>query len=247
MIDLHCHILPGVDDGAADPETSCDMAQMAADSGVQFIVATPHCNLPGGPHNYCSERLLEKFDALDHLFQYYRIPVRVLPGAEVLVRDNFFRLLQEKKFITINHSRYLLVEFVFNAAAAYMTQALEQIHSVGLVPVVAHPERYDAIQRDPMLAARWFHSGYILQVNKGSLLGRLGRSAYGASVWLLNRGLVHVVASDAHSVQVRTPNMNLLTDFLQEHCPASYVRILLEENPSRIIHNLPIPIPGKKE
>lgn len=243
MIDLHCHILPGVDDGSPDFETSCEMAKMAADSNVTAIVATPHCNNPGGPHNYRNNTLLDKFAALDRLLQYYNIPVRILPGAEVLVRDNFLRLLREERLVTLNNSRYLLVEFFFNAHAAYICDALAQIRRAGLIPVVAHPERYDAVQQEPMLAAQWFHSGYILQLNKGSLLGRLGRGAYQTSVWLLNHGLGHAVASDAHSASVRTTNMDMLIDFLQERYPADYIHLLLKENPSRIIHDQPIPIP----
>lgn len=244
MIDLHCHILPGVDDGSPNPVASCQMARMAADSGVQTIVATPHCNLPNGRRNYCSELLLKKMDALDMLVTYYQIPVRILPGAEVLVRDNFPQLLERKQIITLNHSRYLLVEFYFDVSAAYISQSLEYIQTTGLVPVIAHPERYEAVQQDPMLVSRWFYSGVILQVNKGSLLGRLGRGAHKTSMWLLDHGFAHAVASDAHSPEVRTTNMDALLDFLRAQYPEPYIRLLLEENPRRIIQNQPIPIPA---
>ncbi len=245
MIDLHCHIMPGVDDGAPDLEASCEMGRLAAQSGVERIVATPHCNLPELPQD--RELLMRKFDALDKVFQYYKIPVRIAPGSELLVRENLPQILRQGEYISLNGSRYLLVEFFFDDRPERMDFALEEIEDAGLVPVIAHPERYEAVQRDPFLAAHWFKSRYILQVNKGSILGRLGRGAHQTSLWLLNHGLAHVVASDAHSPRVRTTDMTELTGFLQERYRAEYVRLLLEENPRRILNNLSIPLPGDKD
>lgn len=113
MIDLHCHILPGVDDGSPSPEASCRMARLAAESGVTAIVATPHCNLPQGPSNYRSTLLLEKLQALNLLFSRSGIPITVYPGAEVLARENLLSLLRDGKLMTLNNSRYLLTEFFF--------------------------------------------------------------------------------------------------------------------------------------
>ena len=246
MIDLHCHILPGVDDGADTLETACQMARLAAQSGVSIIVATPHCNLPDCPENYRGETLLRKFDALDRLLQHYGIPVRILPGAEVFARHNLPQLLESGRLVTLNHSRYLLVEFFFGESPQTISSVLRMVTEYGLVPVIAHPERYEAVQRDPMLAVEWFRSGYVIQVNKGSLLGRLGRHAQKTAFWLLNEGLVHVVASDAHHTEYRTPFMGTLVQMLQERYPAPYLRLILEKNPRRIIENQIIPPPNEE-
>lgn len=246
MIDLHCHILPGVDDGADSLEAACQMARLAAQSGVTTIVATPHCNLPDHTDNYRSETLLKKFDALARLMQHYDIPVQILPGAEVLARDNLMELLKNGSLITLNHSRYLLVEFFFGELPQTMCAVLDELSSAGVVPVVAHPERYEAVQRDPMLVVNWFRSGYIIQVNKGSILGRLGRHAQKTASWLLREGLVHVIASDAHHTAYRTPYMRTLVQTLQAYYPTPYLRLLLEKNPRRIIENRLIPPPSEE-
>lgn len=243
VIDLHCHILPGVDDGAGSMDDACRMARLAAESGISVIVATPHCNIPGQQPNTRSAALNQRFAELNRQLRLQGIDIQVLPGAEVFARDNLFTLLQERKLNTINNSRYLLVEFYFGESASTISSALLQVRQAGLIPIVAHPERYEAVQHDPGLAVGWFRDGYIIQLNKGSLLGRLGRGAKHCGLWLLDHGFAHVIASDAHSPEYRTPYMTNLVNFLLDYYPAAYVNLLLEKNPQRIIENRSIPIP----
>lgn len=199
MIDLHCHILPGIDDGAASAEIACAMAEHAWQSGVTAIVATPHCNLPGFRHNYRGEAYAARLDRLRELLQQRSIPIRLLPGAEVFADpENIRDLIAERRLITLNHSRYLLVEFDFGTPPQLLCRTLDAIRNRGLIPVIAHPERYAAVQDRPALAAQWFYQGYLLQLNKGSLLGLLGRRAMETGRGLLAHGLAHVIASDAH-------------------------------------------------
>ncbi len=245
MIDLHCHILPDVDDGSPDLETSLQMGRIAAANGITTIVATPHCNLPNLPPNYRSEALMQQFQALAEQFQINQIPVSILPGAEVFGRENLEPLLDSQRLLTLNHSRYLLIEFDFGLSGRRMSSMLGQVVEAGLVPVVAHPERYDAVQEDLNLAGYWFHEGAVIQMNKGSITGRLGRRAYYTSHQLLERGLVHVIATDAHHCQFRTPHLGELWQELDLLCPKEYVRLLLEENPARILRDEPIPSPAE--
>lgn len=244
MIDLHCHILPGVDDGAGSIDDACRMARLAAESGVSTIVATPHCNLPDQPPNYRGAELYEKFNSLNQLFREQEIPVQILPGAEVFARDNLDELLAGRRLNTLNRSHYLLTEFYFGEPSEVMTAALRSVRRAGYIPVVAHPERYEAVQHDPGLAVSWFRDGYIIQLNKGSILGRLGTRARHCALWLLDHGFAHVIASDAHSPDYRTTYMTNLINFLSDYYPEGYIRLLLEENPQRIIEDRSIPIPG---
>ena len=237
MIDLHCHILPGLDDGAGSLDTSCRMAAMAADSGVRTIVATPHCNTRNERKNYRSAALSEAFRDLQEELDRWEIPVRILPGAEVLVRGDFVRLLEEGRFLTLNRSRYLLVEFYFDENPGAMNMALRQVEAAGLVPVIAHPERYYAVQENPSLAEAWADRGWVLQINKGSILGDLGEGSYDAAALLLRRGAVGVLASDAHHFRQRSPHMGPLVEALEYRFPEIDPRLLLEENPRRIINN----------
>ena len=241
MIDIHCHILPLVDDGAESLEEAVEMARMAADSGVSVIIATPHCNLPYEEEkNYISPALQQRFFRFQQAVKAAGIPLTVLPGAEVLCTPEVPGLLAEGKLLTLAGGRYLLVEFFFDEDLDYMDEMLSAIANHGNIPVIAHPERYESVQRTPHIVERWFRAGYIIQLNKGSILGRLGRRAARTASWILDRGLAHVVASDAHSPSVRTPQMTPLAEYLSDRYGDGYAHILLEDNPGRILHNRPI-------
>lgn len=241
MVDIHCHILPGVDDGSPSMEGSLEMARMAADTGVTDIIATPHCNLPGdGPGNYRSPELDAALTRLRQALTREGIPLAVHPGAEVFCTPELDRLLDRQRLQTLGGGRYLLAEFYFDESAEFMEQCFRAIRRRSLVPVAAHPERYDAVQRDPYIIRRWFEGGVVIQLNKGSILGRLGRRAQDTALWLLDRGLAHTAASDAHSPDVRTPRMDLLKDLLRREYAPACSWLLLEENPRRILENRPL-------
>ena len=241
MIDLHCHILPGVDDGAFRMEDAIEMAWMASDSGVTTIVATPHCNLPNSEQkNYISSELKYHFYRLQRRIKQEKIPLTILPGSEVMCTPDVPKLIRSGNLLTLAGSDYLLVEFFFDEESHYMDEMLSAIKAEGLIPVIAHPERYEAIQENPAIVERWFRNDYVIQLNKGSILGNLGRQAAFAADWILSQGLAHVVASDAHSPTVRTTNMTELREYLTGLCSSGYTEVLLDINPNRIINNLPI-------
>jgi protein-tyrosine phosphatase len=178
MVDIHCHILPGVDDGADSLDSAVEMARMAVESGVDTIIATPHCNLPyDGDKNYISDALRRQFLQLRHAIRDAGLPLNIYAGCEVLCTPEVPALISGGKLLTLAGSRYLLLEFFFDEEPDYMDELLDCVARTGLVPVIAHPERYEAIQRAPYLVERWFRAGYVIQLNKGSILGRLGRRA----------------------------------------------------------------------
>lgn len=237
MIDLHCHILPDVDDGADSVETACEMAAMAVASGVDTVVATPHCNTRNELKNYRSPALDEHFAMLQDAFDFYKIPLRVLTGSEVLVRGDMDRLLKERRFYTLAGSEYLLTEFYFDEPPEYMSQELARIADAGYIPVVAHPERYFAVADMPELVRDWHDRGYVIQVNKGSILGRFTEDAYEIAGQLLSERIADVLASDAHHYEMRTPDMSDLVLRLEGRVPDGYLRLLLEDNPRHILEN----------
>ena len=234
MTDIHCHILPGIDDGAAAMDEALEMARMARDSGVRRIIATPHCNLPG-LGNYRSADLDKRFAMLQQAVYQAGIDIEILPGAEVLGSAQIPQLLETNRLQTLAGSRYLLMEFFFDESLEEMDYLLGTVYRSGLIPVVAHPERYEAVQQHPMTGARWFHSGYVIQVNKGSLLGRLGRRAKAAADWILDRQLAHVIASDAHGALRRTPHMGEIRQWCRTNLGEHYTGSLLDENPARLV------------
>ena len=240
MIDLHCHILPGVDDGAASEEESCMMARMAAESGVTALAATPHCGVPGQFENFADERLMDRFSALERLLEREHVPLRLYTGMEVFVTEQTPRHLREGRLLTLGGSRYLLVEFGFDEEPDFAERMLGELLEAGVVPVVAHPERYHFVQPRPEGLLRWAEMGCALQVNKGSLLGRFGRRAAQAARWCLGEGCVHLLGSDAHSPWRRTPRMEEAWTYTADFDSPEIADFLLRDNPRRILEDQPI-------
>ena len=234
MIDIHCHILPNFDDGASSLEEALDMARMASYSGVTGIVATPHFR---GEEDFLDQKEIIDlhFRELDAAIQKWSIPIQLYPGAEILCLPETPELAAQRQLPTIGNTNYVLTEFYFDESFAYMDGILSDIADYGYRPVVAHPERYDAIQRDPMLLERWARMGFVLQLNKGSILGSFGEWVEEAAHEILELGLVHLFASDAHSCYERTPHMGELQQWVEEFCDPDCARILLEENPRRLL------------
>ncbi len=236
MIDIHCHMIPWVDDGAESARIACQMAELSLRNGVDTIVATPHCNLKGSRPNYRDRTYTEIFSMFRALLIQHDIPLRVLPGSEVFVHSsNIRQLLEEKRLVTLNHSRYLLVEFNFQTSREELNNLLSMVRSYGYIPVIAHPERYTAVQNAPGLAMQWYDKGYLIQLNKGSLLGRLGQAACETAQYLLSNQTAHVVASDAHDTRGRAPGFHSLMHMLRDFCPPAYVEQLVGENPYKIV------------
>lgn len=239
MTDIHCHIVPEVDDGAYDLAEALAMARLAAGAGVKTIVATPHFD--GVPESLEElPHILKQFRRLRDAVRKAGIPLEVVPGVEVLCLPQTLELARSKQLPTLGRTRYVLTEFYFDASREFMDGALEALREFGYEPVVAHPERYGAIQRDIRLAESWFDRGFVLQVNKGSILGAFGSRVQDTAMRMLYRGVVHVVASDAHSSQVRTTDLEPVAQWCREHLGREYAKILLEDNPGRIVKGKPM-------
>lgn len=237
MIDLHAHILPGIDDGARDIYDTLEMASIAADSGVTAIVATPHCNIPGYYNNYFDKYYVDVFKRASEAIQSERIPVKLLPGMEVFGTYDLPRLIVEKKIMPLNQSRYILLEFDFEEDPGFATDLLQRVAEVGAKPVVAHVERYTCVQDDPDIIKEWRKKGYVIQVNKGSFLGGFGRHAQHTAYHLLRQDLVSVVASDAHSPYNRTPYMREAYEEICAEYSKEKADLLFHINPRCICNN----------
>lgn len=234
MVDIHCHILPDIDDGASGMDEALEMAKMAYRSGVTDIVATPHFR--GEPAGLpLLERICRRHEQMAQLLRDKGIPVKLHRGAEILCLPQTPELARAKKLPTLAGTDYVLVEFYFDEPFDFMDESLSEIADCGYRIVVAHPERYEAIQRAPYRLESWVERGYVIQLNKGSVLGKFGEKASAAADAILRMGFAHLFASDAHSCHQRTPHMEGLAQWAAEACTERCARILLEENPKRII------------
>lgn len=234
MIDIHCHILPAFDDGAADLAESMGMARMAVSSGVTGIVATPHF-----PGEAASLRrmgaLLKRYERLEQAIRRENLQLQLWPGAEILCLPETPQLAAKKALPTIGDTNYILVEFNFGEPQSYMSEMLDALAQAGYLPVVAHPERYRAVQMNTQLLKYWFDRGYILQLNKGSVLGAFGGRVQQTAQRMIGEGLAHVIASDAHGTDKRTTHMGALKQWVEGRCDPDYAQILTERNPARLV------------
>ena len=159
MIDIHCHILPAVDDGSGNWSDSLEMARLAQLSKVSAIVATPHCHLPGNQVNAWTAQLEETLETLRAALRRARVPVALYPGQELFLARGALELLRSGGVIGLNRSRYLLVEFDMEESGRTAYRKLRQVAAEGYVPVVAHPERYGFVQEDDSAEFRLKEAG----------------------------------------------------------------------------------------
>lgn len=250
MIDIHTHILPGIDDGAEDIYETIEMVKIAVESGTQVIVATPHCNIPGMYDNYMGKQYMASYQKASEAIKRARLPVTLCPGMEVFGTEDIGELIVAQKIMPINQSRYILVEFPFDADPEYAFYILKQMKEVGAIPVVAHAERYYFVQDNPHVCYEMRMSGCEIQVNKGSFAGRFGSRVRKTAYRLLNHNMISVIASDAHGWEQRTPFMKEVYQKLSEERTEKYMDILFHQNPKRICMNKPVfkvdPIPFSK-
>ena len=196
MYDLHAHILPGLDDGARTEEEALAMASAAADSGTTVMVATPHMkdvnelSSPGAAAELCS-RLARRVSESG-------IALRLIMGMENHAVPELGDLFRTGRALPIGTSRYALVEMPFFGHPDHLEPTLAEVLSIGITPVLAHPERIEAVQRDPLLLVRLIESGMLSQVTAGSLLGHFGVRVRRFTEDLVRAGLAHAIASDCH-------------------------------------------------
>lgn len=235
MIDLHSHILPELDDGSQSLEESLAMARMAVQSGVKVMAATPHCIDDRAEQVYAAWRLLRE------ALRDTEIPLKLYLGMEIFGTADTVRLLRAGRLFPLNGSQYPLIEFSFRSTGEEETQILYQVLRAGYRPLVAHPERYGYVRENPELINLWTKMGCLLQINRGSLLGRFGPGAQRMAAELVERGFVTAVATDAHSPRVRTPWMKDIQTLLSQEYSPQLARKLLLQNPQHILRNEPLP------
>lgn len=238
MIDIHTHILPGMDDGAEDIYDSIDMAALAYECGTTVIVATPHCNIPGAFSNYYGKEYRDTFQRTKEILKHEVPGITLLAGMEVFTTESLPDLLTEGRIFPINRTRYVLMEFDFGEDPDFADYMLRRVKETNAKPVIAHAERYEFVQDNPDMVYQWKRKGYEVQINKGSFMGRFGRHARQTAFELLDSNLVTAVASDAHSPLRRTTCLADAYDYLRQEYSREYLDILFQTNPQRICNGL---------
>lgn len=231
ICDLHTHVLPGVDDGASTMEYALQMLRNGAASDVSVLAVTPHC---GGGYGIPQD-LQTRFEQLKAAAK--DIPVRLVLGAEARADENLLGQLTQGSIPTINGSRYLLTEFAPDAKKEDFLSMLQSILDLGYVPLVAHPERYEAVCRGPQIVTDWLDMGCHLQLTGGSILGDYGQTVRRTAACLLKNDLVACIASDAHSTGHRSNFLMGVYDHISVQYSKQYAKCLLWETPMGICAN----------
>jgi len=241
MIDIHCHLLPGVDDGPPDQDTAVAMCRLAAKTGTTDLVATPHAN---PRYAYSPETNSVK---LEQLRQIVGPEPRLHLGCDFhLSFDNIEAALAEPARFTINGGRYLLVEFSDQVISRGTSEVFTRMRRAGLTPIITHPERNSLLRDHHSRLGVWVHRGCLIQLTGHSLLGRFGGRARKAAISLMDAGLVHIIASDGHDLEKRPPVLNDSYAFVADRWGEEVARQLFCENSRSVLENRPITPPPPK-
>lgn len=235
ICDLHTHILPGVDHGAPNMAVALEMLENAVASEVEYLALTPHFGTLETPVSQLLPLMQTQFQKLQETAAH--LPIRLALGAEVHITPELLAQLDALQLPTINGSRYLLTEFPMLCREKDFLPALEKLLHCGYIPLVAHPERYQAVGERPGMVEQWLDMGCHLQLTGGSILGRYGKTVQRTAGQLLCSDFVACVASDAHGLNERTNYLMGTYDHLAVQFSRQYAQCLLETNPLRIWQN----------
>lgn len=238
MVDIHCHILPGVDDGARTWEESLAMCEAAAADGIGTIVATPH--MFDGIHQTPEKATI--LERLTELRQRVNGMIEVVPGGEVRYSYEIFQEAPDPQTkIRLNGTSYMLLEFPFQAVPPNIEMTIFQILNAGITPVIAHPERNKRIQERPEILADLVERGAFAQLDAGSLTKSFGPEPYQSAKRIIEAGLAHFIATDAHHQDRRRPILSSAVAVAADLGGIEYARAMVLANPMALIHDRGIP------
>lgn len=253
MIDLHCHILPGLDDGAQNMDEAIKMAEMAAKDGIKKIVATPH--LFRGNFGYKDLTIIEKKrKQFVKALKKNNIQIDVFKGAEVHISHNLIdEIKKNRKSLVLNQSSYMFVEFPTEHVFSGVKNLFFELMNEGITPVITHPERNYVFVRNPGLFYELIDVGALSQANSGSFTGIYGKRTQETVRDFIELGLIHFIASDCHNTHSIKPNLSATVRIAAEILGEKKAHALVKENPQAVLDDqqlpyMPDPVdPRKKE
>lgn len=234
MIDLHCHVLPGIDDGPTNQKNSLIMLNQAVREGIDTIVVTPHRN---SKYKASLDQIRSTRDTLQSIIYDNNIPITLLLGQEIRIYGDLLKdYLAGELFSVNNSSRYVLVEFATFDVPQYSARLFYDMQCEGLVPIIVHPERNIKIMKQPEILHHFIEKGALSQVTASSVTGHFGKKIQKFTYNLLEANLAHFIASDAHDVSYRDFRMKEAFKLLRKKYGAKYIREL-ENNARSVLLN----------
>ena len=232
FVDIHCHLIPGIDDGAKSWEESLTMAEMAVADGIQTIVVTPH-QLGTFAHND-GDTIRSSTRELQQQLDAHSIPLQVLAGADVRIEDGMLGGLRQGQVLSLaDRRRHVLLELPHELYFS-IEGVLDGLSAIGMTGILSHPERNQGLLKQPAIVKELVDYGCLMQITAGSLLGTFGPHSEQMSVWMLREGLVHFVATDAHGRRARRPLLNQAFERVQELVDEEAALRLCCQNPAAV-------------
>jgi len=249
MIDIHCHILPGVDDGPKTIEDSLDMARAAVREGIETIIATPHHK--NNQFNNSKSTIIQNVNNLKSALKKENIPLNILPGQEVRIYGEVLEDYYKEEILTLNHTKYLFIEFPSSSVPRYAERLLYDIQTEGIIPIIVHPERNKELQDKPDLLYQFVKNGALTQLTASSIAGYFGKNIKKFSEQLIEHNLIHFVASDAHNIHNRSFKVLEALDTIEDNFGIEYIYLLKENaelllNDRNVLKEIPEKIKKKK-
>jgi len=242
MIDIHCHILPGLDDGSKSWEVTLEMCRLAIADGITHMVTTPHAD---DTYPYSRDRVRETLAELSgkiHDQLVFSI------GCDFhLSFANIEDAIAHPRRYTIAAGPYLLIELSDFGIPPQISDGLGRLQAAGMVPIITHPERNAILQRGPERVLEWADTGCLVQVTASALTGYWGSVARRMAWWLLDHEAVHVLATDAHDNKDRPPVLSEARDLVSKRLGTDRARVLVLDNPSAIVAGGAVPAPGRPQ
>ncbi|MDY2628728.1 MAG: CpsB/CapC family capsule biosynthesis tyrosine phosphatase [Lachnospiraceae bacterium] len=232
VIDTHCHIIPGVDDGAENMEESMRMLQMEAREGIGAVIATPHFEY--GINSELLEKRQKQFIRFCECAESSGTSVKIYPGNEIFYSDSIIESLMNGDAWTLNHTRYVLVEFPVYAEYSHIQSAVRRLQYAGYWPVLAHIERYEGLRKKEHVE-ELVDMGAYMQVNSSAVTGKNGWKIRQYVKKLLHCDLIHLLGTDSHGCEHRKPEMQKCLSCITKSVGSESCHRLAEENPAKII------------
>lgn len=234
-IDIHSHILPGVDDGAENMDMSMAMVDMAYNQGVRLMIATPHYY--PGHMRYPKEHLEEVYEKTISVIKEKYSDFTLLLGNEIYYRDEVVEKLRNKRIFTLANTRYVLLEFSTMAEYDYIVKAVRTVLDAGYYPILAHIERYACLWKNEKKVKELIRMGAYMQVNAENFQGGFFSAERRYCIKLIQSGMVHFLGSDCHNINKRSPNYKQAADYLEEKLEPDLFNDIITKNPGKLLDN----------
>ena len=235
FIDMHCHILPALDDGAGNMEKTREMLQIAYEEGIREIIATPH--FFASKKSASVEQIEDMIYEVERQMQQWGFEIKLYPGNEIYYRSEVPDLLEEGKIATLAGSRYVLVEFDPVTEYSYLRDGILKLDSYGYIPILAHTERYECLWKKKEKLQRVKDHGGLIQVNASSFQGGMFDEMAKRARYLMKNDLLDFIGTDAHSTGKRSPRMKETASYLYKKLGSKKADRILVENPKAVIED----------